>query len=87
MSSTNAPTGLTLTITLPPETGEKLLARAAASGKDVKAWVQEAIEHQLAVPAFEEVCRPVHEAFRQSGMTETELDALLEEARDGADGF
>lgn len=32
--------------------------------------------------AFAEILAPIHQDFRDSGMTETELDALIEECRD-----
>jgi hypothetical protein len=72
---------MTLTLDLPKETEQKLLARAAATGKDVATLVTEAVEEKLraAVPTFAEILAPVHENFRQSGMTEAELDMLLEQ--------
>jgi hypothetical protein len=71
---------MTLSIDLPPETERKLLDRAAATGKDVATLVREAVEEQLRtpLPTFAEILAPVHEDFRQSGMTEAELDTLLE---------
>jgi hypothetical protein len=71
---------MTLTIDLPADTERKLLARAAATGKDVATLIREAVEEKLRtpLPAFGEVLAPVHEDFRQSGMTEPELDTLLE---------
>jgi hypothetical protein len=73
---------MTLTIDLPPETEQKLLARAAATGKDVATLVREAVEEKLRAPSstFAELLAPIHEDFRKSGMTETELDSLLERA-------
>jgi hypothetical protein len=72
---------MTITIELPPETERKLLARAAASGKDVTTLVVEAVEEKLRTDlhTFAEILAPIHEGFRQSGMSEAELDALLEQ--------
>jgi hypothetical protein len=72
---------VTITITLPPDTEQRLLARAAASGKDVHTWVREVIEEKLQTPkpTFAEVLAPVHADFRNSGMTAAQLDTLLEE--------
>lgn len=71
---------MTLTIDLPIETERKLLARAAASGKDVATLVREAVEETLRtpLPTFTEILAPVHEDFRRSGLTGEELDTLLE---------
>ncbi|HKI31518.1 MAG TPA: hypothetical protein VKA46_06595 [Gemmataceae bacterium] len=71
---------MTLTIDFPAETERKLLARAAATGKDVVALVHEAVEEKLRtpLPTFAAVLAPVHEDFRKSGMSEGELDLLLE---------
>jgi hypothetical protein len=69
---------MTITISLLPETETRLLARAAATGKDINTLVQEAIGEKFhtPLPTFQEVPAPVHEDFRKSGMTEAELDAL-----------
>src|SRR5262249_5845562 len=71
---------MTITISLPPETEKRLLERAAQTGKDVHTLIQEAVEEKLraSLPTFAEVLAPIHEDFRKSGMTEAELDALLE---------
>ncbi len=71
---------MTITIDFPPETEKKLLARAAATGKDVSTLVCEAVEEkfQTDLPTFAEILAPIHEDFRKSDMTEAELDALLE---------
>jgi hypothetical protein len=73
---------MTVTIDFPPETEQKLLARAAATGKDVATLVREAVEEKLrtALPPFAEILAPVHEDVRQSGLTQEELDALLDGA-------
>jgi hypothetical protein len=39
---------MTVTISLPPETEQKLRAQAAATGKDVPTIVREAVEEKLA---------------------------------------
>jgi len=71
---------MTILINLPAETERKLQALAAARGTDVATLVREAVEDKLRTPppTFGEILAPVHEEFRQSGMTEAELDKLLE---------
>jgi hypothetical protein len=73
---------MTLTINLPTATIEKLRAEAAASGKDVDTLVREAVEVKLAVSgrSFRDIMAPVHQDFRKSGMSEDELDTLVDEA-------
>jgi hypothetical protein len=73
---------MTLTINLPPATVERLQAQAAASGKDVDTFVREAVEAKLAIPGspLRETLAPIHEDFRKSGMSEQQLDDLIDEA-------
>ncbi len=74
---------MTLQITLTPETETRLRERAAASGKDLTAIVLEAVDEKLRIPAtFAEVLAPIHAATRSSGLTEDQLDALIDECRD-----
>jgi hypothetical protein len=77
----NARQDMTITIDLPAETERRLLARALATGKDVSTLVREAVEEKLQtpLPTFAEILAPIHEDFRKSGMSEAELDALLEQ--------
>jgi hypothetical protein len=73
---------MTITITLPPATEDRLRAQAQATGKDINTLVIEAVEARLSLASlsFRNILAPVHEDFRKSGMTDTELDALLGEA-------
>ena len=73
---------MTITIQFSAEVEKQLLARAAATGKPVDALVREAVEEKLqqALPSFQEILAPVHDDFRKSGLTESELDSLLQEA-------
>jgi len=72
---------MSITIELPPETEQKLRHRAAASGRDVLAFVVDTLEEKLRSPpeSFEEILAPIHEEFRESGMTESELDEFLQQ--------
>lgn len=77
---------MTVTIELSPDEERRLQERAAQLGQDVTAYVRLLIREDLEVGSsqkrrtFAEILSPVHEDFRKSGMTEGELDALLEEA-------
>jgi hypothetical protein len=73
---------MTITITLPAATEERLRAEAEATGKDLSTLVLEAVEARLLLPrlSLRDILATVHEDFRQSGMTAAELDTLLEES-------
>jgi len=70
---------MTITITLPPATEERLRAEAEATGKNINTLVAEAVEARLSIAQLKlrEILAPVHGDFQRSGMTEEELDSLL----------
>lgn len=72
---------MTITINLPPATLEQLKAEAQATGKDVDTVVREAVEAKLArrKQTFAEILKPVHDAVEASGMSEEEVNGLLEQ--------
>jgi hypothetical protein len=72
---------MTISITLPPDTEKRLRAEADAAGKDIGTFVVEAVEARLSLGKLNlrDVLSPVHEGLRKSGMTDAELDALLDE--------
>jgi hypothetical protein len=71
---------VTITINLPPATLEQLKAEAQATGKDVDTVVREAVEAKLArrKQTFAEILKPIHEEVEASGMSEEEVNGLLE---------
>jgi hypothetical protein len=72
-----------ITISIPTEMQEKLQRRAIENGQDVEAYVERLIEKALSgPPSIDELLAPVRKQFAESGMTEEELDALIEEARE-----
>jgi hypothetical protein len=77
---------MTITIDLSPDEERRLQERAAQLGQDLPAYLRRLIREDLDATAparsrtFAEILAPVHEDFRESGMTEGELDTLLEEA-------
>jgi hypothetical protein len=87
---------MTVTITLPPETEEKLRRRAAESGQTLEAYLQQLAERHASSgnvkpahePAsertFDQILAPVREGFAKSGLTDEELTDLFEEAREEA---
>lgn len=73
---------MTLTVELPAGVERRLAERAARAGKPVEVLAREIIEQ--AVPpekTFDEIAAPFAQSFVESGMTEDELDALVEKAR------
>jgi predicted transcriptional regulator len=87
---------MTIKVDFPPATLERLQAEAQACGKDVETFVREAVEQKLArrKRTFAEILKPSHDAVDASGMSEQDVDELLEnelrttraEQREGNDG-
>lgn len=77
---------MTLTITIPEPVERRLAAEAAAAGKTVEALAGEAVAAAFAPPAgektFDEIAEPFRVSFEESGMTEEELDELVEQVRE-----
>jgi len=75
---------MTITIDLPAATEARLRAQAEATGKNISTLVVEAIESRLSLAqlGLREILAPVHADFQASGMTDTELDTLLQDSLD-----
>lgn len=75
---------MTITINLPPAAEEQLRAQAEATGKNISALVVEAVEARLALAQlhFKDILGPVHAGFERSGMSEADLNALLQASLD-----
>ena len=71
---------MTITVNLPPATIAQLEAEAAATGKDVERLVREAVQTKLArrKQSLAEILKPIHDAVDESGMSEEEVQALLD---------
>jgi len=73
---------MTLTIHVSKDTGAILEEKAKVQGKDVSEYVEDLIEKEIDKPkTLDEILAPVRESFAQSGMTEEELDDLIENER------
>lgn len=68
---------MTITIDLPSKTEAELRRRARRTGQTESEVAAEILESTL-LP-FEEIAAPIHEEFRQSGMTQEELDEFTDE--------
>ena len=75
---------MTITITLPPATEERLRAQSEATGKNISTLVVEAVEARLSLTqlSLRDILGPAHADFQRSGMTEAELETLLRESVD-----
>jgi hypothetical protein len=72
---------MTITIHLPEATLERVQTEAQASGKDLDTFVVEAIEAKLArrKRTLADVLKPIHDAVEASGLSEVEVQTLLEQ--------
>ena len=81
-----------ITLQLRPETEQKLREKATLRGQTLEAYLQQLAEREAASsngspapigkPSLDELLLPVRQRFADSGMTEDELAALVEEARE-----
>jgi hypothetical protein len=72
---------MSLTVTLPSDLEAQVQQAAARKGCDVEQYMIEAIKKAVLKPSLDEILAPVREQFAASGMTEEELDQLIEEER------
>lgn len=68
---------MTITIDLPTTAENELRRRAKRTGKSESEIATDILQDTLR--PFEEIVAPIHEAFRQSGMTQEELDDFSDE--------
>jgi hypothetical protein len=73
---------MTIEIPLLPEEEARLRTRAAAAQKELLTFVREAVLEKLDRPSLDELLAPVQQDVQDSGVTESELDAAIEQARD-----
>ena len=53
-----------------------------AKSKEIKQYVKKVIQKQALRPQLEEVLAPVHSEFAKSGMSEDELDTVMNSVRE-----
>jgi hypothetical protein len=68
-------------IALSPDTEAKLRKHAAANGDDVSAYAARLLEQALSTPSVDELLAPFRAQVEASGMSDAELDQLVEELR------
>jgi hypothetical protein len=70
-------------VELKPEVEAVLQRMARDSDFDVSRYIERLIERDvLTSQTFDQILAPVRKGFAESGMSETELNELLEQARD-----
>ncbi len=73
---------MTLTIQVPKNIGSVLEEKARNQGKDVAEYVENLIEKDIdRRKTLDEILAPLRKDFAESGMTEDELDKLIESER------
>ncbi|MFN0278529.1 MAG: hypothetical protein ACKVRN_08000 [Pyrinomonadaceae bacterium] len=72
---------MTLTINLPKDVGVALENKAKLSKRKATEFVEDLVTKEVNRPSFDEILAPIREGFKKSGMTEDELDALIESER------
>ncbi len=70
-----------ITISVPKEIENVLAEKAAAEGKDIKTFVEAMIKTQATRRTLDEILASVRQDFAGTGMTEKELDELIEAER------
>jgi hypothetical protein len=71
-----------VTITISGELEDKLSRRAAAEGLALEDYAREVLERDVAIMSLRELFAPVREQVAESGLTDEEIDTLLETARE-----
>ena len=71
-----------IAIDLGPEQERRLAERAARAGQDVAAYVHHLIDRGIGTESLVAILAPVRRNFEESGMTDDDLDALVEEVRE-----
>lgn len=73
---------MSIVIELPPEKERELADRAQGRGQDIASYVGALIDRDIqSPPTIDELLAPIRRQFAGSGMTEVELDELIDEAR------
>ena len=73
---------MTVSISLSPEAEARLRERAAASGQPLDVYASRVLEAAVTAPTIEELLAPARRQIDESGMSDAQLDAFLEEQRD-----
>ena len=67
-----------ITISVSKEAENILAEKASVQGKDIKTFIEGMITTEATHPTLDEILAPVRRDFAANGMTEDELDELIE---------
>jgi hypothetical protein len=83
MSSPTTDTALNVLVPLTSDMARAIDSLAKQRGQNREQFIVNLLQEQLSgcAPSFEESMAPLAEDFRESGMTEDDLDALVEQER------
>lgn len=75
---------MTITLDLPPATLDRLRRHSASTGKDVNDCIETAVESylNLTTKSFDELFAPLRKQVAESGLSDDQVDDLLQEAID-----
>ena len=73
---------MTIQICLTPQQESRLRELAAAAGQDVDTYAREALAEKLDRPSLAELLAPIDKAMERSGMSDEDIDEMIERARD-----
>ena len=69
---------MNITVTISPEAQSKLEKRAAVFGQDLKTFVRNLLEREAAQTLFD-VAKPIYRQTKENGLSEAELENLIDE--------
>ena len=70
---------MTITIDLPKRIEAELKKKAKRKGQDVDTFVRGLVEKDLSLPSWEELVKPIHEQTKKLGLTESEIEEMIDE--------
>lgn len=70
---------MTITIELPKKIEAELKKKARRKGQDVDTFVKTLVEKDLSLPSWDELVKPIHEQTKKLGLTESEIEELIDE--------
>lgn len=66
-----------ITIELPKKTEAKVRKKAKSKGQDINDFVKSLVEREVP-PSWEELVRPIHEETKRLGLSEAEIEELID---------
>ena len=72
---------MSATITIPPDLEQKIAERAASKGLRIEEYVRDVLRRDTESISLEEILAPVRQQFAASGISEGDLDIIVEEER------